>query len=251
MSKPDLDLARQQDSAGTLESLPSNASLSDILRVALVDVRITPEKISQLLDIQERVENRQAEREFNAAFARLLPRLPRLVKRGKIEMGTKGSIAFVTVEDMDAAIRPLYTAEGFSLSFLSDACPTGIVRIAMLSHKAGHSITSRMQLPPDKGPGRNDLQALGSSMSYADRYLTRGLFNLIAEGEDDDGNAQGYISPTQVEELKDLIMKSDANESALLATYGAKVLGDLHAVNFQPAKMLLNQKLRAKIAKEK
>jgi hypothetical protein len=48
-------------------------------------------------------------------------------------------------------------------------------------------------LPADVGKGRNDVQAIGSSVSYGKRYAAMAMLNLITRGlaEDDDGQAGG------------------------------------------------------------
>lgn len=188
-------------------------SMHDVFVSMAKDATIDPARIGALMDLQIKAEDRWAEKEFNAAFARLVPQMPRLVKRGNIPKNG-GNIKFCTIEDMDAQIRPLYTAEGFTLSFYSKPTTDGIIRVAKLRHVAGHSETSEMQLPPDTGPGRNQVQSLGSSMSYADRYLTRGVFNLIMIGEDNDGNGAPVkpIDKVQIKALGDLMHEMSFTE---------------------------------------
>lgn len=50
-----------------------------------------------------------------------------------------------------------------------------------------------MQAKPDKGPGRNDIQAVASAKSYLMRHSGMAFLNIVQGGisEDDDGNAGG------------------------------------------------------------
>lgn len=205
------------------------ATVYEVLGELARDPSMDPARLVALFDLQIKAEDRHAEKEFNAAFARLQPKLPRITKRGVIEMGAKGSMKFARYEDLDAAIKPLYTAEGFSLSFLSKATDKGILLVAVLKHAAGHSEPSEMQLPPDAGAGRNALQALGSSLSYAKRYLTCNVFNIVTENEDDDGNKISQISKQQIESIEDLMHECSLSPEArtkLLEMFGIKVLSD-------------------------
>lgn len=240
----------QKQESGALQPTSVYEVFAQMARDPNVDVA----KLQGLMELQIKAEERHAEKLFNEAYARLLQRMPRIAKKGKIPLikdgVNKGSIPFIKNEDMDTVLRPMYTAEGFTLSFLSEPCPSGIIRVASLRHAAGHSITSRMQLPPDKGPGRNDLQALGSSLSYADRYLTRGLFNIIALGEDDDGNQLGTITQAQAELLDRFCLTAGADLDKLLAVYGCKALSDLPAINYQGVLTQLSAKLRKKLQDE-
>ena len=78
-----------------------------------------------------------------------------------------------------------------------------------VSHILGHSKSSQMQLPPDTGPGRNALQAIGSAHSYGKRYLTLDMLNIITEGEDSDG---GKAYPLTSEQLNNVRSMVDACE---------------------------------------
>ena len=222
-------------------------TIYDVFRQMALDPAIDPARIGALMELQFKAEQRNAEKEFNAAFARLLPTLPKIGKHGLIEMGVKGSMKFMRYEDLDRALRPIYTAAGFSLSFNSEPTDKGILLVALLAHSAGHSIASKLQLPPDVGAGRNALQALGSSLSYAKRYLTCNLFNIIAEGEDDDATAGDYITEKQTMNIEDLMHEcslGEAGRAKFLETFNCKSVSELMKANYAPAINLLVAKRR-------
>jgi hypothetical protein len=164
--------------------------------------------------MQERMEERQAEREFAAAFGRLSADLPRVKKNGTIDLGVdkqtkvaRGSFPFAKWDDIDAVIRPLMVREGFTLSF--DSVPRtaeggGLIVTGKLMHRDGHVRSASMPLALDTGPGRNNLQAMGSTLSYGKRYCAEMLLNIIREGDDDDGKRGGtrFISPEEVETIR-------------------------------------------------
>ncbi len=219
----------------------------DVFRRMAMDKDVPLERISALMDLQIKAEDRQAEKEFNSDFAALLPKLPKIGKNGVIDMGAKGSMKFIRYEDLDRALRPIYTADGFSLSFNSEATDKGILLVAVLAHRAGHSKASRLQLPPDVGAGRNALQALGSSLSYAKRYLTCNLFNIVAEGEDDDATAGDFITEKQAMNVEDLIAEcslGEAGRAKFLETFNCKAVSELMKANYAPAINLLSAKRR-------
>lgn len=180
------------------------------------DPAIDVAKLQALMAMQERLEERQAEREFTMAYARLSGRLPRVKKNGTIKLGkdkagAEMEVPFAKWEDMDKIIRPLMAAEGFSLSFNSAARAEtggGLVITGYLMHTHGHSREAQIPLPLDTGPGRNNLQAMGSTLSYGKRYCAEMLLNLVREGADDDGNTSdnmALISDEQKAELVDLM----------------------------------------------
>lgn len=182
--------------------------LSAIVRMAS-DQSVDVTKLQALLAMQERLEARQAEAAFNAAHARVVSKMPRVPKNGVVNLGVgKGSYNFARWEDVDALLRPLMQAEGFSLTFDAQYRDGGgAVVIATLLHSGGHSRQASIPLALDTGAGRNNLQAMGSTLSYGKRYLAEMLFNIVREGIDDDGRTGGkqYLSPAQQSELLDLV----------------------------------------------
>jgi hypothetical protein len=182
------------------ESLPSNSSSTAITNVlsAIERAATNPDvdiaKMQQLLDIQERVMAKQAEMSFNAAMGRLQQHLPtikhdaKLVHRNKATGKDEVISTYARYETIDRQIRKLYTKEGFSLSFSSRRNQDGSTTyLAKLSHADGHSQMAEMVLPADAGGAKNAIQAIASTVSYAKRYLVAMHFNLVTEGEDDDG----------------------------------------------------------------
>jgi hypothetical protein len=213
------------------------------------DPSIDVTRIGALMELQFKAEAREAERQFNAALSRAIAKMPRVTKDKKNDgVGWK----YTTIDNLDRVIRPIYTEEGFTLSFVSEPCAAGIVRVAILRHVAGHQQESRMQLPPDKGAGRNELQAYGGSISYADRYLTRGLFNIISEGEDRDGQGFGALNKKQREAIDDLLHElGDAALDPFLKFMGVKVISDIQSGAYAAATNYLQAKRRQMGTKEK
>ena len=170
------------------------------------DPSIPIDRITALIGLQERMEAREAEKEFNRDFAAAMLEMPRIEKHGVKDMGTKGSIPYATYQDVDKAVRAVETRHGFARSFsLRPSDKAGSVMTLRLTHRAGHSITSERFCRPDPGPGRNDIQAEGSGESYGRRYLTLGIWNLVTIGADDDGNSADPISEQQSWEIRDML----------------------------------------------
>ncbi len=207
------------------------------------DSSIDVTRIGALMELQFKAEERQAERDFNAALARTITKMPRITKDGK-NTGPAGW-RYTTIDQLDKVIRPIYSEEGFSLSFLSEPSDAGIVRVAILRHVGGHHQESRIQLNADKGPGRNDIQAMGSAISYADRYLTRGLFNIVSAGEDDDGQKTSALTKDQRIAIDDLLHELGPDvETQFLKFLGVKALSDIQRANYTPAINYLQLKRR-------
>lgn len=104
---------------------------------------------------------------------------------------------YATYDRLDAAVRPIYSKHGFSLSFNTKKSdiPDTIDMTCLVSHDGGWSQEYYIPIPADgKGARGNDVMtkthAAGSAVSYGMRYLLKMIFN-IPIGFDDDGNAAG------------------------------------------------------------
>lgn len=220
------------------------------------DKSVDVNKLEALLGMQAKMEGRQAEKEAIEAFARMSASLPRVKKNGTISLGkdqhgkSKGEIAFATWSDMDRVLRPALAAEGFTLSF--NSAPReggGLVVTGELMHRSGHVRSATIPLPLDQGPGRNNLQAVGSTLSYGKRYLAEMLCNIVRD-DDDDGLKGGmaFITNDEADELRDLMAKTKTNEERFCGIFNVAHLGELPQANLTAARNLLLTKRDAKKA---
>lgn len=209
------ELTVQQERAVAPTASPAIADGPGALLSAIMQLAANPavdvEKFERLLAMQERMEAKQAEREFNTALHLAQQEMPRVQKNGTIRLVKdgvdKGSIPFAKWEDVDAALRPIMTKHGFSLSFdTTQREGGGAVITGMLRHVAGHQKASSIGLALDTGAGRNNNQAMGSTISYGKRYIAEMLFNIVREGTDDDGKLGGQ--KTVKEEDADLLRQA-------------------------------------------
>jgi hypothetical protein len=224
-------------------------SMLNIIAAAAENPNTDVAKLEALLRMQREVLADQAKAAFARALWRLKTDLPQISKEGTIDLGVKGSIKFARWEDMAKVIEPLMNREGFTLSFDTEYREGGgAVIVGELMHVDGHSRTARFSLPLDSGPGRNNLQAAGSTLSYGKRYCVEMLLNIVRKGEDDDGKAGGtkFISDKQVAELKDMFDRSATQPRPFLERFfEVHEIHELEAAQFTPCHGFLTQKLDA------
>ena len=240
----------QSDKSGLVRSVQPDAppqSLLNIIAAAAQNPDVDVNKLTALLDLQERVLAREAEAEFNAALARLSADLPRVKKNGTVELGAgKGSYAFARWEDMDTILRPRMAAEGFTLSFDTHARDGGGgVVTGTLLHRYGHKRSSAISLPLDAGPGRNNLQAMGSTLSYGKRYTAEMLLNIVREGQDTDGvPPPAQITEAQAMEIEALLLKTKSDRAAFMAHFKLSNLLEMNEDDRVQAVNMLGAKLK-------
>jgi hypothetical protein len=158
------------------------------------------EDMEKLLEMQERWESRQAERAFTAALVELKSALPSTITYDrKVDFGAKGSrvkYSHLSIAYLLETITPILGEHGFSLTWeVSTPAQSQVTVTARLTHEAGHSVTNTMTAAPDTGPGRNGIQAIGSTTTYLRRYTAMHLLGIAgsdlpdpdAPQVDDDG----------------------------------------------------------------
>lgn len=148
------------------------------------------EKMERLIAMQERMEARRAQVEYDNAMSAAQEEIKRIVA-DKDNTHTKSQYASYAA--LDRAIRPIYTKHGFSVTFTTIEGPVDMVRLlARIAHRAGHREEARLDMPADgrgaQGAGvMSKTHATGAAITYGKRYLSGMIWNL-AIGEDDDGN---------------------------------------------------------------
>ena len=195
-----------------------SASVLDVIARAAKDPAVNVDKLERLLAIQERLLADQRQQSYKAALARLQAKLPQISKAGVIT-DRDGAVRnrYARIEDIDVAIRPICAEEGFSFSFDSRPVASGISFQCTMHHRDGHSETKELVLPVDQGAGRNTVQSVGSTTSYARRYLLGMHLNLVTRDEDDDGNGgSAPATPAQIEELKERLASVQGSEDRFL-----------------------------------
>lgn len=226
--------------------------LLSVIERAARDPSVDIDKMERLIEMQERVQRRNAEIAFNAALSDMQPNLPVVDERGGIK-GRDGKVqsTYALWEDINEAIKPHLAAHGFGLRFRVERDGDNISVTGILSHRDGHKEETTLTLPSDTSGSKNAVQSIGSSTSYGKRYTAAALLNITTTGEDDDGNKAGAlhaISVTQYNSLLSEIARVGSNNDAFAAYLKSQKklatddLSDLPVQHFEFAMTALKQK---------
>lgn len=170
--------------------------LAALIERVLTDPNADASKLSALLDVNERILDRNAKSAFDEAFSRMWPELPEVDERGSIVVNGTVRSKYAKYEDIQSAVRPVLKAFGFALRHRVE-WPEGrdIIRIVGILSGHGHAEESTFEAPPDKNNARSSIQDQGATISYGKRYTTCDLLNIITRGIDNDGQPGKAESP--------------------------------------------------------
>jgi hypothetical protein len=156
------------------------------------DPSVDPAKMASSLDMQERMIDRQNLTSYRRAMHAARSNMPSITKDGKIT-NKQGQVQsrFAHYEAIDKIVRPLVEAEGLTYGFDTVSIEGGRVGVTcIVSHVDGHEERfGPMPLAVDTTGAKNATQGAGSAVSYGKRYTLCAAFNIVTDGEDDDGNA--------------------------------------------------------------
>jgi len=146
------------------------------------------DRVERFLVMARELRAEQAEVSFNSDLALLQAAIPKIDQTG-YNTNTKSSYA--KAADVMEPLRPVLAKHGFSIIFKTETNKDSVSVTATLRHCNGHREENTVTLPIDTGPGRNTVQAVGSSLEYASRYAANKLLNITSRKNDHDDDGVG------------------------------------------------------------
>ena len=190
-----------------------------IERVAL-DSNADVSKLEKMIELQERVMANQAKQQFDQAMLNFQIKKP-VIEKNAVANKTK----YAKLPNIQAAIDPVLREYGLFTRWYTTATQSGKTRVTcIVTHIGGHSETSSMDVSPDKSGSKNEIQAEGSAITYAQRYTLCSLLGLVLS-EDTDGNSiKPTITAQQVKILeKKLAFLGDDAKAKMIAHIGCEL----------------------------
>lgn len=203
------------------------------------------EALERLMALQERWEANQGRKEFDAAIASAKAEIAPIIRNAKGHNDKK----YADFAAIARTVDPILSKNGLSYRFRS-AQTDRISVTCVLSHRGGHSEETTLSGPPDMTGNKNAIQAIGSTLTYLQRYSLVQILGLAASN-DDDGRAAGggTINADQFVTLRNLMDEAGADEAKFLQFLGAPSFEELTLKQFDTAVSALRKKIAAKGAK--
>lgn len=222
----------------------TNAIISVIERAA-VNPAVDMDKMERLLEMQERIMQREALAAFNRAFAAAKSELPAISKNQKGHNNRYADFAHVA-----RAVDPVLSRHGLSYRFKTRQ-DDQIHVTCVLSHIDGHSEENTLSSKPDTAGSKNATQAIGSAQTYLMRYSLLSALG-IQPTDDDDGRAAnmgGTISDDEAEVIRSMIADTGTDIAQFCNFMRIESVADMPATQFRRAVASLQAKKRAQEAR--
>lgn len=186
--------------------------------------------LEKLMTLQERWEKSQARKQFDAAVANAKAEIPPII-RNVTGHNAKKYADFAAIAKV---VDPILAKRGLAYRFRTTQAER--ITVTCILFGFGHSEENTLSGPADKTGNKNEIQAIGSTLTYLQRYSLVQALGLAA-ANDDDGYASSddVISDEQATIIRGLVNETHANLDAFLKTMNALSIPDIRAKDFANA----------------
>jgi hypothetical protein len=235
------------------EMLPADPMVMMIERIAL-DPNSDLAKLEKMLDMKERLDAKAARRAFDLAMADAKSEIPPILKTGTVDYtNTKSERIFFkheTLAGIAATVDPILSKHGLSYRYRSKQENGQLFVTCIIAHKDGFSEETTLQGGPDAGAGKNNYQAVGSAVTYLQRYTLKLALGLSAALDDDAGGANENVAETisadQFVQIRDRADLAGVDHAKICAAAGVSELHMLLAKDFASVMARLQKTIDAK-----
>jgi hypothetical protein len=202
----------------------------------------------RLVALKERLDDKQAEREFALAFISLQKEMPE-VHATKSVPDKQGNVKFrfAPYEEIMSAVKPMLEKHGFTVTFSMDFKEGRVIQTCTLMHVGGHSRSNQFMARIGSGPpGASECQADGAASTYAKRFALCNALNITVESDTDGQDARNEGAPItfdQVAYLKELVRDTKSDEAAFLRFAGASKYEEIGSARYDSLVAALHKKI--------
>lgn len=173
----------------------------------------TPETLERLLALQERWEASQARKAFDEAMAAAKEEFQPILTNRRVAFESKDktkadtNYKFEDLAQIERQVGPILTKNGLSYRYRTQAEPDQPVRVTcIVAHKSGHSEETSLAAGRDNSGNKNSIQAIGSTITYLQRYTLKAALGLAVAHDDDGKKADEAIDQFITDAQRDTLL---------------------------------------------
>lgn len=172
-------------------------SPSEMIRLALTG-GVDLDKARQLLELQKDWEANEARKAYHKAMAGFKENPPKIKKDRKVGYESKagGKVGYMhaSLSNVVDKITKELSKHGLSVSWKTQQ--NGKISVTCrITHVMGYSEETTLSADSDTSGSKNPIQAIGSTITYLERYTLLATLGLAVYDQDDDGQASPGIKP--------------------------------------------------------
>ena len=205
---------------------PISNTPADLIKYAIQN-NADIDKLEKLIALQERWEANEAKKAYVSAISDFKSESIEIIKT---KSGYDNRYQYAELADITNIVTPLLAKYGLSHSWGTKQEANAITVTCTLVHKLGYSESTSLTATPDTSGSKNQLQAIGSTVSYLQRYTFKSICGIAEKGQDNDGDGQPrpqeqptkQRSPIIPQDVKDAIYNDVTNYLDIGDHHGVK-----------------------------
>jgi ERF superfamily len=224
----------------TAKLVPIENRAMDVTPLGLLQMavqqRANVDQLTKLFELQERWQASQACQAYNAAMAKFKQRPPKILKNKHLKLDGM-EYDHATLDHVTEAITETLSAVGISHRWKVSQSPE-IAVTCVLTHEMGHSEETTLKALPDTSGSKNSIQAIGSTVTYLQRYTLLAATGMAAAGMDDDGRLVDEEQKPKTSEarlLEGLTSIKEAPDLVTLQRNFVSAVRETHEINDKDA----------------
>jgi hypothetical protein len=184
------------------------------------------EKLEKFMLLQEKWEANQARKAYTQAMSDFKKNPPEIEKDRHVSFKTtSGQTEYnhASLGNVTEKINSALGEHGLSAAWTTEQAEKGVTVTCKITHVLGHFETTSLTAANDQSGGKNAIQALGSTISYLQRYSLLSLTGLATREMDDDGAATvEFIDDKQLGTILDFINEKKIDQAKFLTFMGVE-----------------------------
>ena len=230
----------------------TNQATPDTLFDIAVKGGATLDQLEKYLALKEKWDDQQAKKAYYVAISSFKSSPPEIEKDKKVSYKTgSGTTVYshASLGNVTEQINSSLSKHGLSAGWITKQDGSNVTVTCRITHVMGHSEETSLTAELDTSGGKNTIQALGSTISYLERYTILALTGLATQDQDDDGKSTEeikYISDKELSTITDMVNAKEVNLPKFLEYLKVESLEKILASDFTKAMAAL----RAKKTKE-
>lgn len=236
---PQTDVAKFEDRS------PAEAGqlipVADDPIMAAIHKGFDPAFIKEMMDLQERNEAREAKKAYVVAMSAFKANPPVILKDRNVSYGEGAKLteySHASLSNVASLIGTALSEHGLHAGWKTTQGEGNIKVTCTVTHILGHSESAELSAGPDNSGGKNSIQAVGSTISYLERYTILAITGLATKDMDDDGRKSEevkFITPAQAKVINDIIAKKGVDIKKFLRYIKADSIEKILEKNYQYA----------------
>lgn len=195
------------------------------------------EQLERLWALNEKVEAANAKKAYTVAMSAFRADCPVITRTKKAHNSNYAGLA----ETIDE-IKDLLAECGLSHSWKTDQDDKAISVTCCVTHVQGHKECTSLREFPDTSGSKNAIQAIGSTVSYLQRYTLYSILGLASKDADNDGNDR--VSFEQAEELETKADEAGVDKAKFLTYFQCGSFNHIPAKQYKNALAAIKSKTK-------